>query len=169
MGVKSVRTCVWDDHYRLWDTGVAALAWAATWYYGHSHTSWLADCLSGERATLYGTIATIFGALLGFVITSFSIVIGFMSNDRVVLLRSSGPGKKICGVFIWGAFCVAFAAASPLIGLVFDRGPWAKPWMCALLVGTSLVGAGALIRCLRILEAVSNSIMSTTAGGSTAS
>jgi hypothetical protein len=151
---------IWDDHYRMWDSGVAASAWAATWYYGHHHAVWLRELLHGDRATLYGTIATIFGALLGFVITSFSIVIGFMSTERMDTLRRSTVAEKIFGVFIWSAACVGIAAAAPLLGLVCDRGDWVKPWMCALLVGTSVIGAGALLRCLRILESASKSVIS---------
>jgi hypothetical protein len=165
MSAKAVNGSVWDNHYRLWDTSVAILAWAVTWGLGRLNAKWVADLLSGDRSSLYGTVASIFGALLGFVITSLSIVIGFMSSERMEHLRKAKVGLAIFGVFIWGSIWVGIATVVPLVGLVFDRDGSAKPWMCALLVGSSVAGAGALIRCLRILASASKFIMSSPQSG----
>ncbi len=45
--------------------------------------------LAQNRAAVYGTLASIFGSLLGFVITAASIVLGFSGSESLAVVRGS--------------------------------------------------------------------------------
>lgn len=49
----------------------------------------LSDCLSGGRSTLYSTMATLSGSLVGFAIAAVSIVIVAVSDNRLWTVRES--------------------------------------------------------------------------------
>lgn len=161
MSVLRTKTHWWDDHYRAVDTGVSVACGVGTWWLCQKYDCTVSSMLSGDRSALYGTIATIFGALVGFVITSYSIIIGFMSNERMQVLRGTPAVEGIFGVYLWGAVWVGIATIAPIVGLVCDRDPAkTKPWMCALILGTTVAGVGALVRCLRILSSASKRVVS---------
>jgi len=54
----------------------------------------------GMRKELYSTIASISGALLGFIITAVSIVIVFVQSEKLELLRKSKDYPTLYRVFI---------------------------------------------------------------------
>jgi hypothetical protein len=45
--------------------------------------------LDGNRSAVYGALASIFGSLLGFVITALSIIIGYSANDKLQFLKKT--------------------------------------------------------------------------------
>jgi hypothetical protein len=164
MSAKIVKSPWWDRYYRWADTILSVVAGVVMWLFTKDHVIGLSTILNGDRSSLYGTFASIFGALLGFVITSFSIIVGFMSNDRMDPIRKTPTGMAIFGVYIWGSIWVGLATIVPLIGLVCDRqGPsttQAKPWLCGMITAATIAGGCALYRCVRILSGAARLIMS---------
>ncbi len=77
--------------------------------------------LTNNRSEIYGTIAAIFGALLGFIITSISIVIGYISDERFKLLREGKYYYQLWGVFKSTIEALALATIISLVGLILDR------------------------------------------------
>jgi hypothetical protein len=62
---------------------------------GHSRHL-VKSVMDGQRAAVYGTLAAIDGALLGFIITTAAIVLGFSSSERFELLRTAATTVR-CG------------------------------------------------------------------------
>lgn len=65
---------------------------------------------------MYGTLASIFGALLGFVITAISIVFGFSSMAQVDVVRGSRHYQTLWRIFLQTTWVMA--AATPWRWLV---------------------------------------------------
>ncbi len=163
MSTKAVKDHFWDRHYRVIDLVASIIAGTLMWCITRNRIAILTSILYGDRSTLYATFASIFGALLGFVVTSFSIVVGFLSSESMSRVRGTTAGAQIPGVFIWGSIWVGLATVFPLVGLIFDRDGVthtdAKPWLCGIITGTCVAGGLALYRCLRILSLSARVIM----------
>src|SRR2546428_8058057 len=55
--------------------------------------------LTGAEASIYGTLATIFGSLLGFILTSISIIISLGDSPRLAVIRQSGSNQQLWKIF----------------------------------------------------------------------
>jgi len=69
----------------------------AVWYWRFGGASATSALLTGNLAALYGTTASITGSLLGFVITSTAIVIGFSASDRLAVVRATASSIQCSG------------------------------------------------------------------------
>lgn len=110
--------------------------------------------LSGNRSAVYGTLASIFGALLGFVITALSIIIGYSTSDKFEFLRKSKAYPTLWKVLISTIKALGFATAAMLLGLVFDRDTSPQPLILCLCVFAILLSLVRLKRCMWVLENV---------------
>jgi|GEM_PF-6270379 len=77
--------------------------------------------LDNNRAVIYGACTSLFGALLGFIITSASIVLNYADNPHLKLVRQSIFYPKIGESFIIAIRCLAFATLASLGDLFIDR------------------------------------------------
>ena len=110
--------------------------------------------LSGNRSEIYGALAAVFGALLGFTITSVSIVLGYADSDRLAIVRRSKHYPTLWKVFSSANKALALATASALIGLVLDRDADPVRWLLYLNVFATSLAAFRIARCLWVLERV---------------
>lgn len=108
--------------------------------------------LKDNRGPLYGALSAIFGSLLGFVITSMSIVIGFSGDERLALIRESRHYPMLWRVFMSAIYWSAFATVVCVLALVFDRdkSPF-MPLFCAVFFVSTTFGF-RLGRCIWALE-----------------
>ena len=60
----------------------------ALWQQTAGGSAYVDTVLKGDRAVLYGTLAAIFGSLLGFVIATIAIVLTLTQSDRFAILRA---------------------------------------------------------------------------------
>ena len=111
--------------------------------------------LQGNRATLYGTIASIWGSLLGFVITSTSIVLGFSTSDRLAVVRESTEYPTLWKTFSSTIWALALATLVALACLVFDRDNSPSRWLAIPFAFVLLL---ALLRISRTIWALENII-----------
>lgn len=81
----------------------------------------LEKLLVGNRAAIYGTAASIFGSLLGFVITAFAIVFSVSSSERLSLLRQSPFYKQLWDIFTSSIRATGLGTLLALVSLVADR------------------------------------------------
>lgn len=112
--------------------------------------SWLSE----TRKELYSTVASISGALLGFIITSVSIVIVFIQSEKLELLRQSKNYPTLYKVFIVAIKYLGFTTAVNLIGLVIDKDSNPQVWIMYLSILGVVLSVFALARCLWVLESL---------------
>jgi hypothetical protein len=77
--------------------------------------------LLNNRNTIYGSLSAIFGSLLGFIITTISIIIGYTKDERLKTVVESAHYKDLWNVYKSSIRFLAFATISALFGLIFDR------------------------------------------------
>ena len=80
----------------------------------------VAQILDGNRTIIYSTLASIYGSLLGFLITTVSILIGYSKSERLTLLTKSEHYGDLWKTFISTIKGLAFAVLLSIAGLIFD-------------------------------------------------
>src|SRR6185312_3132354 len=114
---------VWKRHFLIAEGGLAVVVTVAfaVWFWSFGGLTTVDAMLRSNRATLYGTMASIFGSLLGFVITATSIVLGFSGSESLSVVRESSHYPVLWRTF--GATIWALAAATlvALFCLLGDR------------------------------------------------
>lgn len=108
--------------------------------------------LSGNRSALYGTLASIFGSLLGFAITAASIVLGFSSSVRLRVVRESRHFPTLWKVFGAAIRALGLATVVSLVGLVVDRDEAPVYFIIYLLVFSFLLSCVRIARTVWVLE-----------------
>jgi hypothetical protein len=127
------------------ESAIATVAWVvlAVWterLHGLHHVESL---LEGIRAAVYGALAAIDATLLGFIIATAAIVLGFADSERFVLLRESKQYATLWRVFTSTIRVLAVATLASLAALFLDKeNPHTSaPAMlvCALLLALTIV------------------------------
>ncbi|HSQ60882.1 MAG TPA: hypothetical protein VLT84_10715 [Acidobacteriota bacterium] len=110
--------------------------------------------LDGNRSEIYGALASVFGALLGFVLTAVSIVLGFSSMDQLAIVRESPHYHTLYRIYIQATWLLAIATLFALVGLVLDRDD--EPIRFILYASALASGLAAIriARCVWALEQV---------------
>ena len=94
---------------------------------------WVATCArtgsdgfltTAERSSLYGILATLFGSLLGFAITAFSIMIGLAGSAALALLRDSGHDQTLVQILSSAIRSLGFGTLAALFAFLVNDGPW---------------------------------------------
>jgi len=129
----------------------AALVVWAEWYQGRSV---LFEVLEGNRSPVYGALASIFGSLLGFVITAVSVVVGFTSSDRLAFVRNSKHYPKLWTSFTHTIKVLGLATLTSLAALILDRDSNPKCYMTYVNFFASILSILLLCRSIWALENV---------------
>jgi hypothetical protein len=147
---------LWKRHF-LAAEGVLAILLSicfAVWFWRFDGMGSASTVLKDNRATLYGTIASIFGSLLGFVITATSIVLGFSASDRLAVVRESAYYPMLWKTFSATIRALAFATVVALLCLLVDRDSAPVPWLVVLLVLVTLLAVLRVARAIWVLEQI---------------
>lgn len=144
----------WREHFLGAEFGVALVATGGLvlWVEEYGGAEVVERLLRQNRGLVYGTLASIFGSLLGFVITTVSIVMAFSTSERLAPVRDSRHYPTLWRVFISTIRILGLAVLAALGGLLIDRdGAANRPvfYVCVLL---SLLAAIRLGRCVWVLE-----------------
>lgn len=110
--------------------------------------------INGLRQTIYGTIATIFGSLLGFVIAGVTILISMGETPRLKLMFQYGLFVQVIAIFNSAAKWLAFGAFVSIAGLVLDRDVHVIWWYSWLDFCITIVCALRIWRCIWVLGSV---------------
>ena len=114
----------------------------------------VAQALNGIRQGVYIAIASIAGSLLGFIVTTVSIIMGFMSSPRLRLVRESQHHQTLYSVFFSAIRYLAVVTVLALVGLLIDRDNAPKVWATYVVLGATLVATARMYRCVWVLEKV---------------
>ena len=126
----------------------------AFWYTYMGGAAATNTVLQGNRATFYGTTASILGSLLGFVITATSIVLGFSTSDRISVVRESAEYLKLWKIFSSTIRALAFATIISLACLLFDRDSSSSQWLVVFLIYAVLLALLRIGRTIWALEQI---------------
>jgi uncharacterized membrane protein len=110
------------------------------------------ELIGGQRSAVYGTLATLDGALLGFVIATTAIVLAFAPTDQFQVLRDSAHYQTLWRTFTSTIRALAVATAVALIALLVDRDGRTNSLVMVLCAGTTLLSALRLWRSVWALE-----------------
>lgn len=77
--------------------------------------------LNENRGAIYGTLASILGALLGFVVTTLAILLTFADSPRLSVLRQSRHYETLWKVFVSNIRTLGLATTAVLAALLVDR------------------------------------------------
>ena len=105
--------------WRLAIGAAAALALFLVDHFGFK-SMLVTNILCGVHKETYAAMATIFGALLGFVITAFSIIAALTDTDVLVSLHERGDDKEILDGFVKIAGIVGLATICAFVGIFID-------------------------------------------------
>ena len=146
----------WRTHFLIVELALAILLALAFFWWSHWHKGWaiIDATLDGNRAAVYGAMASIFGSLLGFVITAVSIVLGFSTFDRLAIVRTSEHYSDLWRIFTASIRCLALATIISLLGLIYDRDKAPCHTLMYLTVYAVVLATFRLGRCIWILEQI---------------
>lgn len=146
----------WRRYFLLVELCLAVALTAAfvVWYNRFGGQAYLSSFLQGNRAAIYGTAASIFGSLLGFVITATSIVLGFSTSDRLKVIRESKQYKTLWQVFSATIWALALATITSFLSLIFDRDSHHVPFLFFAAVFGAALAFFRLLRTIWVLENV---------------
>lgn len=144
----------WSRHFLLleWASSVIISLSAIVWMERFGGLTIVNDLLDGSRAAIYGALATIFGSLLGFIITAVSIALGFSTSDRLAIVRDSKYYLQLWGVFISATRCLALATVASVVALVGDRDSAPIRWLTYSVLILSVLAVTRIARCIWVLE-----------------
>jgi len=142
---------LWRLHFLGIESGVAAvaslilLAWVLK-------TNQLPAFLQGNRGAFYGTVASIEGALLGFVIATVTIVMGFSSSPQFAIVRGSPHYQTLWLVFSSAIRALGIATAATLVALLLDRDTGHNVWAMMACLGSGIWAGLRVWRVVWVLE-----------------
>ena len=110
--------------------------------------------LNGNRSAIYGALASIFGTLLGFVITALSIIIGYSASEKFEFLKKQKHYSTLWDVLIKTIRALSWATVAMIIGLIFDRDSSPNNIIFCFCAYTALLSLLRLWSCIWVLENV---------------
>jgi hypothetical protein len=103
------------------------------------------------RSSLYGSLATTSGALLGFTLTALAILIALPSTERLEALRSHPKWERVPRAFFRAAWALLIALVVCTLGITLDDGVDPAKIYEAITVATLAV---ALVRVMGAIIAL---------------
>jgi hypothetical protein len=120
--MKKIKT-FWEANFLLLELILAVLISLcfALWSNLINHGTFISQLFSDSRGVLYGTLAALFGSLLGFAITAVSIILGYAANEKLEIVRKSAYYHVLWDTFNSAIKVLAAATVFALVGLVIDK------------------------------------------------
>ncbi len=146
----------WKRYFLPLEGATAALAVTvmAVWAHWFGGATIILDLLKGNRSPIYSALATIFGSLLGFVITAISIVITAAGSERMAIVRNSRHYETLWKVFTQAIWALAFATVASLGALVGDRDATPNWWAFYLCIAGALLSVIRVYRCIWVMQKI---------------
>lgn len=105
-----------------------------------------------NREAIYGTLASLFGSMLGFSITAVSIALGYAANEKMAIVRQSKKYNELWEVFKSAIRILGLSTILALIGLFFDKAATTNFLIFYLNIVLSVLSLFRVARCVWVLE-----------------
>ena len=115
--------------------------------------------LAGKDTTVYSTLAGVAGTLLGFIITSISILIAIGRSPQLQLIRDSGQMETVWTIYSQAIAWLALATGWSLAGLLLSQVGHAGAVLAIGECGLVILCAFRVYRCVWVLSAVVRSTL----------
>jgi hypothetical protein len=144
----------WERQFLRYELllGMAGSAAFAYWCQRRNGLAIIEPILHGNRAAVYGTLASILGALLGFAITTISIVIAFSGERRLQMLAKTKHYQSLWRVLTSAVRWFGLATIAALSALLLDRDDRTAPIILYVCVLTLVLSLMRLTRSIWVLE-----------------
>lgn len=144
----------WQRHFLVFEAFLALLVSIAFtfWFYGFEGATYVNSILAENRATFYGTMASIYASLLGFLITATSIVLGFSVSDKLMVLRGSKEYPKLWKIFSSTIWILGVTTLVSLLGLLLDKDNNPVPFLIPVILTLTLLSLIRIARTIWALE-----------------
>lgn len=157
----------WRQHFLVVERwiavaiGIGLIGW---WKFGDAGTI-LANVVHGNRSSIYGTMASLCGSLLGFVIATQTIVLGFSTSERLTILKNSKPYKQLWDVFTSTIRVLGATTLMWLLALFFDRDASPRTLLLAFCIVLTFLSILRIARCVWVLERIVAALTAGDGGG----
>lgn len=146
----------WRKNFLAVELLIALLATAGLllWCVRGAGLQELEKLVHGNRGQIYGTLASICGSLLGFVIATLSVVLGFNTSRRLDILRKSKYYKQLWNVFTSAIRVLAVTTCAWLLALFIDRDTSPNLFVLVVCFGATFLAVLRLGRAVWVLERI---------------
>ena len=136
--------------------GLLVFVFFIIWAESRGGSEMIRYALSTHRATVYGTLTSVFGALFGFIITAISIMASMESSPAMRFLQGTSVYPELWRYFTRAAKVLATTALICLVGLFVNSHdvPCRRPLFEFVALGFSLNAVFHVGRCLFALQGV---------------
>lgn len=107
--------------------------------------------VSANKDDIYIIVATISGTLLGFIITSISVIAAFFDSEKLDLIRETGKVEDLFNVFF---STIKFLAITTLIAVVGIISNYWTILVFYLVLFTVIVSSFLITACIYVLEII---------------
>lgn len=144
----------WQRNFLHFEAAAAVLISVAfaIWFYSFDGASYTNAILDGNRAPVYGAMATIFGSLLGFVITATSVVLGFSVSEKLQVIKESTEYTKLWRTFSSTIWILGATTLVSLICLLFDKDKAPVQFLTNVIFFLTMLSVFRVARTIWVLE-----------------
>jgi hypothetical protein len=145
----------WRENFLVLE-GALAVAAAAVFVAWDARSSGAAldALLVGNRAPIYGTLATTSGCLFGFSITTIAILVSFAPVEPFRKLAEHVHYPELWRIYKGSMRWLAASTVAVIIALIVDRDSVPRHWAVYLVVVTHLLALVRMARAVWSLEHV---------------
>lgn len=146
----------WASNYLICELflSLAVTIGIAIWFERFQGLAKIDPLLKGQRAVVYGTISTIDGALLGFVIATIAIILGLVPSESFALVRGSTHYRDLWDTYKATIRALAFGTVAALVALLVDRDDTPNSAAMLVCLGLSILIVARISRSVWILGKV---------------
>ena len=144
---------IWDGHFLLIDFLLAlglTLSFFA-WINHYNGLAYICPLLAENRPAIYGTLTSTFGSILGFIITSFSIIIGYLSSPRFNFFKKTKHSETLSSLWLQTISILGLATIASLAGLIIDRDDQPFYPILYIVLFLILLSTFRVYSCLKVL------------------
>ena len=146
----------WEAHFSIMEFLLSILIGLsfALWSEFIDERRFLLSISADARLSIYGTMASLFGSLLGFNITAVSIVLGYSASDKLAVVRQSERYKDLWDVFKSAIRVLGVATVVSLVSLFIDKEVAPNLFVLYFTAFISVLSLFRVARCIWVLEKI---------------
>ena len=110
--------------------------------------------VNSSRDSIYESLATIHGTLLGFIITTVSIIIGYSTNEKLEIIVENDNYRDLWTTFTDTIKFLAVATLIAIISLIVDNSGIINWILFSLSIYSTLIVVVRIYRCIQIFEKI---------------